>query len=124
MNEYLKTLLAKPRRTDFVLVMVSFFRRVMYIDLDLHHGNGVESAFYHTPNVLTYSLHKFEAGFYPGSGDVDSIGEGRGRGYSVNIPLKDGASDHTLKQVRNANSYNFNVILQFILTSPFTKNRI
>ncbi|KAL5256491.1 hypothetical protein ACHWQZ_G011659 [Mnemiopsis leidyi] len=78
----------------------NYFSRVLYIDLDLHHGNGVESAFYQSSAVLTYSVHKYETGFYPGGGGVDSIGEGKGRGYSVNIPLRNGADDTTLTRVR------------------------
>ena len=73
--------------------------RILYIDVDLHHGNGVEAAFYQTSAVLTYSVHKYESGFYPGTGGLESVGEGKGLGYSVNIPLKSGASDRTLAQV-------------------------
>ena len=67
--------------------------------MDLHHGNGVETAFYQTSAVFTYSIHKYESGFYPGTGGQESVGEGRGLGFSVNIPLKDGATDATLQQV-------------------------
>ena len=49
--------------------------------------------------MLTYSVHKYESGFYPGGGGLESIGEGKGRGYSVNIPLRNGADDVTLKRV-------------------------
>lgn len=69
------------------------FSRILYIDFDLHHGNGVENAFAFTPHVLTLSLHKHEPGFYPGTGGLLDVGLGRGRYYSVNVPLKDGVRD-------------------------------
>ena len=55
--------------------------------MDLHHGDGVESAFYFSDRVFTLSLHKFKPGFFPGSGDSDSIGRGRGTGYCRNVPI-------------------------------------
>ncbi|XP_026293835.1 histone deacetylase 8-like isoform X2 [Frankliniella occidentalis] len=69
------------------------FTRVLYIDLDIHHGDGVENAFAFSRNVLTFSLHKYEAGFYPGSGAITDVGRGNGRFYSVNVPLHDGIRD-------------------------------
>jgi acetoin utilization protein AcuC len=67
--------------------------RVAYIDIDVHHGDGVQAAFYHTDRVLTISLH--ESGYYlfPGSGFVHEIGEGVGRGYAVNVPFPPGLDD-------------------------------
>lgn len=62
-------------------------RRVLYLDLDAHHGDGVQEAFYDSDQVLTISLHESGIYFYPGSGFEDEIGEGAGKGYSVNIPL-------------------------------------
>jgi histone deacetylase 8 len=56
-------------------------------------GDGVQNAFAFTPHVLTLSLHKYEPGFYPGSGGLLDVGLGRGRYYSVNVPLKDGVRD-------------------------------
>jgi histone deacetylase 8 len=61
--------------------------------LDHVTGNGVENAFAFTPHVLTLSLHKYEPGFYPGSGGLSDVGLGRGRCYSVNVPLRDGVRD-------------------------------
>ncbi|PSN47474.1 Histone deacetylase 8 [Blattella germanica] len=75
------------------------FERVLYIDLDLHHGNGVENAFAYTPHVFTLSLHKFEPGFYPGSGSLDDVGFGRGKFHAVNVPLKDGVRDKAYMQI-------------------------
>lgn len=56
-------------------------------------GNGVENAFSFTNKVLTLSFHKFEPGFYPGTGSVDDIGLGKGKYYAVNVPLSEGLSD-------------------------------
>ena len=61
--------------------------RVAYIDVDCHHGDGVQAAFYDTDQVLTISLHEAGEYLFPGTGFVGEIGEGRGRGYSVNLPL-------------------------------------
>ncbi|KAF6039461.1 HDAC8 [Bugula neritina] len=66
------------------------FERVLYVDLDLHHGDGVEDAFYTTNKVYTLSIHKYSPGFYPGSGKMQDVGDGKGLYYSLNIPLKDG----------------------------------
>lgn len=67
--------------------------KVAYIDIDAHHGDGVQEAFYNIDRVLTISLH--ESGFFlfPGTGFTDEIGEEDGKGYSVNIPLAPGTSD-------------------------------
>jgi acetoin utilization protein AcuC len=62
-------------------------RRVAYVDLDVHHGDGVQAAFYHDPRVLTISLHEHPATLFPGTGLASEIGSGDGRGYAVNMPL-------------------------------------
>ncbi|HXY54774.1 MAG TPA: acetoin utilization protein AcuC [Nitrospirota bacterium] len=62
-------------------------RRVAYIDIDAHHGDGVQEAFFGTDKVLTISLHETGHVLFPGSGFEHEIGEGAGKGYSVNIPL-------------------------------------
>ncbi|XP_073919731.1 histone deacetylase 8 isoform X1 [Castor canadensis] len=69
------------------------FDRILYVDLDLHHGDGVEDAFSFTSKVMTVSLHKFSPGFFPGTGDVSDVGLGKGRYYSVNVPIHDGIQD-------------------------------
>jgi acetoin utilization protein AcuC len=61
--------------------------RVAYIDIDAHHGDGVQTAFYHTNQVLTISLHESGNSLFPGSGFEYEIGEGEGEGYSVNLPF-------------------------------------
>jgi acetoin utilization protein AcuC len=61
--------------------------RVAYIDIDAHHGDGVQAAFYSDPRVLTISFHESGDYLFPGTGFIHEWGEGAGRGYSVNIPL-------------------------------------
>ena len=62
-------------------------RRVLFLDLDAHHGDGVQAAFYDRPDVMTISLHESGETLYPGTGFVDEIGVGDGKGYSANVPL-------------------------------------
>ncbi len=61
--------------------------RVLYLDIDVHHGDGVQAAFYDDPRVLTISFHESGQYLFPGTGFVDELGEGEGQGYSVNVPL-------------------------------------
>ncbi|HET9489943.1 MAG TPA: acetoin utilization protein AcuC [Methylomirabilota bacterium] len=61
--------------------------RVAYIDIDAHHGDGVQQAFYADRNVLTISIHERGDRLFPGTGFVEEAGEGEARGYSVNLPL-------------------------------------
>jgi acetoin utilization protein AcuC len=61
--------------------------RVAYVDIDAHHGDGVQAAFYGDPDVLTISIHERGDRLFPGTGFVDEMGEGKGRGFSVNLPL-------------------------------------
>ncbi|KZT60796.1 class I RPD3 type histone deacetylase protein [Calocera cornea HHB12733] len=80
---------------DIVLGILELLRahaRVLYVDIDIHHGDGVEEAFYTTDRVMTCSFHKF-GDFFPGTGTVGDVGKGRGKGYAVNVPLRDGLSD-------------------------------
>jgi histone deacetylase 1/2 len=81
-----------------ILELLRTFPRVLYIDIDCHHGDGVEEAFYTTDRVLTCSFHKFGE-YFPGTGHVDDHGRDRGRGYAVNVPLRDGLTDATFKGV-------------------------
>jgi acetoin utilization protein AcuC len=62
--------------------------RVAYIDIDAHHGDGVQHAFYRDPAVLTISTHERGDRLFPGTGFVEEIGEGPGQGYAVNVPLE------------------------------------
>jgi acetoin utilization protein AcuC len=61
--------------------------RVAYLDIDAHHGDGVQEAFYHTDQVLTISIHESGHYFFPGTGFERETGTGAGEGYSVNVPL-------------------------------------
>ncbi|MFQ5907417.1 MAG: acetoin utilization protein AcuC [Thermoplasmata archaeon] len=61
--------------------------RILYLDVDAHHGDGVQYAFYEDPRVLTISLHEDGRYLFPGTGSIDEVGEGEGEGYSVNVPL-------------------------------------
>jgi histone deacetylase 1/2 len=81
-----------------ILKLLERFERVMYIDIDIHHGDGVEEAFYTTDRVLTVSFHKY-GDFFPGTGHLQDIGIGRGKHYSVNVPLKDGIDDENYKNL-------------------------
>ena len=69
--------------------------RVCYIDIDAHHGDGVQNAFYSSNKVITISFHEWGKFLFPGTGDVDEIGVGDGAGYSVNIPFMPYADDET-----------------------------
>lgn len=62
-------------------------QRVAYIDIDVHHGDGVQDAFYGTDQVLTISLHQDGRTLFPGTGFIEETGQGPGVGYSVNVPL-------------------------------------
>ena len=61
--------------------------RVAYIDIDAHHGDGVQNAFYTSDRVLTISLHESGHYLFPGTGDSDEEGAETGQGYAVNLPL-------------------------------------
>jgi acetoin utilization protein AcuC len=63
------------------------FDRVAYVDIDVHHGDGVQESFYEDPTVLTISLHESGRTLYPGTGFTKEIGTGAGQGYSVNLPF-------------------------------------
>jgi acetoin utilization protein AcuC len=68
-------------------------RRVLYFDIDVHHADGVQEAFYDRNDVLTISFHQTGRTLFPGTGFVDEIGSGPGRGFSVNVPLPVGTYD-------------------------------
>ena len=68
-------------------------RRVAFLDIDVHHSDGVQAAFYDRRDVLTISLHQDGRTLFPGTGFVDEIGTGEGKGYAVNVPLPPGTYD-------------------------------
>ena len=67
--------------------------RVAYVDIDVHHGDGVQAAFYSDPRVLTISMHEHPATLFPGTGFPGETGEGAGDGYAVNVALPAGTGD-------------------------------
>lgn len=110
-----------------ILELLKYHQRVLYIDIDMHHGDGVEEAFFTTDRVMTISFHKYGE-YFPGTGDLSvrkfknnieikitalnfiyfsivyvvfmkDIGAGRGKYYAVNIPLKDGIDDDSYKTI-------------------------
>ena len=75
--------------------------RVLIVDFDLHHGNGTQHSFYEDASVLYMSTHQYP--YYPGTGWYDEVGQGKGKGYTVNLPLSYGMGDadyvHLFKEV-------------------------
>jgi acetoin utilization protein AcuC len=67
--------------------------RVVFVDVDVHHGDGVQRAYYHDPRVLTVSLHETPLALWPGTGFVSESGRGAAAGTAVNIPLPAGTGD-------------------------------
>ena len=87
---------------DIVLAILELLKvhmRVLYIDIDIHHGDGVEEAFYSTERVMTVSFHKYGDYFFPGTGDVKDVGVKNGKYYSVNVPLKTGITDDSYQKI-------------------------
>ncbi|EGF99116.1 uncharacterized protein MELLADRAFT_118370 [Melampsora larici-populina 98AG31] len=83
---------------DIVLAIIELLRihpRVLYIDIDIHHGDGVQEAFYLSNRVCTVSFHKYNGEFFPGTGTIDEIGYGLGKNFSFNLPLSDGIDNES-----------------------------
>jgi acetoin utilization deacetylase AcuC-like enzyme len=74
----------------------SELERIAIVDWDVHHGNGTEHAFNRDPRVLFISLHQFP--HYPGSGAAKDRGEGKGEGYTLNIPMVAGSADEEYRR--------------------------
>lgn len=72
--------------------------RVAYVDLDAHHGDGVQAAFYDTDRALTISLHEAGADFFPFTGYTRELGVGAGYGYSINVPFSPHSDDLIFEQ--------------------------
>ncbi|KAH9552486.1 hypothetical protein CY35_09G069300 [Sphagnum magellanicum] len=86
---------------DIVLAILELLKhhsRVLYIDIDVHHGDGVEEAFYTTDRVMTVSFHMF-GDFFPGTGDLRDIGHEKGKYYALNVPLKAGIDDESYQSL-------------------------
>ncbi|XP_013383573.1 histone deacetylase 8-like [Lingula anatina] len=82
-----------------ILKLRTKYDRVLYVDIDLHHGDGVEDAFCATSKVMTVSFHKYSPGFFPGTGNLSDTGIGKGAGYTVNVPLNEGCQDENFYRV-------------------------
>ncbi len=67
--------------------LMAFGKRVVYIDIDAHHGDGVQKAYWDTKKVMTISLHESGRYLFPGTGASEEVGEGEGEGTAVNVPL-------------------------------------
>lgn len=89
------------------LELLKYHNRVLYIDIDVHHGDGVEEAFYLTNRVMTLSFHRF-GDFFPGTGSITDIGEDDGKHYAMNVPLKKGIDDDNYLNV-------FKTVFDFLL---------
>lgn len=76
-----------------ILSLVKKGKRVAYVDIDAHHGDGVQDAFYGTDKVLTISIHETGEVLFPGTGFEYETGSGQGEGYTVNIPMPPYADD-------------------------------
>jgi acetoin utilization protein AcuC len=77
-------------------------KRVVILDLDVHHGDGVADAFYARKDIMMISLHESGKTLFPGTGFENEIGSGEGKGYTVNIPLPEGTYDSAYLEVFNS----------------------
>jgi acetoin utilization protein AcuC len=76
-----------------IMKLLRLGKRVAYIDIDAHHGDGVQEAFYGTDQVLTISLHETGSTLFPGTGFEHETGKGMGEGFSVNLPFPPSTDD-------------------------------
>jgi len=83
-------------------VLAEAGKRVLYLDVDVHHGDGVAYAFYERRDVMTISLHENPKVLFPGTGFEDEIGKGEGKGYCVNVPLPVGTYDQAYMKAFDA----------------------
>ncbi|KAI8995999.1 hypothetical protein BC832DRAFT_535585 [Gaertneriomyces semiglobifer] len=77
-----------------ILYLQGYFKRILYIDVDIHHGDGVEQPFLFSRNVFTLSFHLYSPGFFPCSGSPADTGMGKGKGFNLNVPLREGVTDY------------------------------
>jgi acetoin utilization deacetylase AcuC-like enzyme len=73
--------------------------RILIVDWDLHHGNGTQHAFYDTDRVLYFSTHQYP--YFPGTGSLQEVGSGAGKGYTLNVPLSGGQNDAAYARIFN-----------------------
>ncbi|KAJ3223997.1 histone deacetylase [Chytriomyces hyalinus] len=91
-----------------ILQLLRIYPRVVYIDIDVHHGDGVQEAFYQSDRVMTVSFHRYDGSFFPGTGSLDEIGIRAGKNYSVNVPLQEHIDDTSY-------SYIFEKVMQNVM---------
>jgi acetoin utilization protein AcuC len=87
---------------DLVLACMRFLndgKRVLYLDIDVHHGDGVQEAFYTSNQVMVISLHESGKTLWPGTGFENETGDGAGKGFTVNVPLPIGICDAAYLEV-------------------------
>ncbi len=72
-------------------------QRVLIVDWDVHHGNGTQHAFYDDASVMFFSTHQFP--YYPGSGSAMEMGEGPGKGFTINVPFAGGEGDDEYQEI-------------------------
>mmetsp|Transcript_2263 Transcript_2263/g.8070 ORF Transcript_2263/g.8070 Transcript_2263/m.8070 type:complete len:453 (+) Transcript_2263:169-1527(+) len=87
---------------DIVLAILQLLKvhaRVLYLDIDIHHGDGVEEAFYLTNRVMTLSFHQVGGAFFPGTGHTNDLGAKAGKNYSLNFPLLAGMDDAAYESI-------------------------
>ncbi|TPX46377.1 hypothetical protein SeMB42_g03719 [Synchytrium endobioticum] len=87
---------------DIVLAILELQKRytqILYIDFDVHHCDGVESAFLYTKRVMTLSFHRCESAFFPGTGTEFDAGRGKGGNHAINVPLRKGLCGPSLLQL-------------------------
>ncbi len=103
-------------------------RRILILDTDAHAGNGTCEAFYSDPNVLFIDLH--QAGIYPGTGFIDEIGEGRGEGFTINLPLAAGTGNKSYELIFDeiivplAKEYKPEIVIRYGGSDPHPSDEI
>jgi acetoin utilization deacetylase AcuC-like enzyme len=91
--------------------------RVLVVDWDIHHGNGTQAAFWEDPQIAFLSIHRWP--FYPGSGDADETGGGRGLGATLNLPIEYGTprKEYLARFAANLETFAAKVKPQLVLVS-------
>jgi len=101
-------------------------KRILILDTDAHAGNGTSEAFYSDPKVLFIDTH--QRGIYPGTGSVDEIGEGKGKGFTVNLPLEVGTGDKAYELIFDeiifplAREYKPQMIIRYGGSDPYSND--
>jgi acetoin utilization deacetylase AcuC-like enzyme len=78
-------------------ILKHHLKRVLIVDWDLHHGNGTQHSFYSDPRILYFSTHQYP--YYPGTGSLQEIGQGKAEGYTINVPLRGGVGDASFVKI-------------------------